>query len=836
MKDRHNMTLLPAARREVPWFGLWRLQTLVVCVVLIKFCFVNTAAIAQQPEMTDIELRDEVKRAIEDGVQSLQRSQEPNGSWKRTDRVGLDDWTIGLTAFSVMALINCDVDVNSPSVQNGLNYLRNLPPRSPTSVYETSLVIMALAAAEQYDKDLPQLRLLAQRLEETQEVSGYSSGLWGYDIKGLAGRNSPDRSNGQFAALALREAAYAGVEVSQTTWKRTHDHWVQGQNPDGGWGYKPNDDNSSTGSMTSAGLSTIAITRRMLEDDGDVDAQGRPDCCRPPEPDTVMQKGLAWMGREFTVLANPRESTGNWHYYYLYGVERAGRMSNVRFFGQKDWYRQGARFFVSEQEGSGKWLSRNTPERDASLNTAMALMFLSKGLSRVVVNKLDYNSPNGQTNDQGEWNRHPMDVISLVDLIDTLPGWAPRLTSQVVTLSRLRPETAVLDLNQSPVLFLSGRDAPQLTDEHIGWLRDYVDDGGFIFAVANCDGKNFDQGFRAIIRKMFPEGEASLQRLKSDHPVFRSEYLLNADSTEIWGVDFGCRTSIMYCPEDIACLWQKWKRHDPPNRSLDLKQRILRSTQIGINVIAYATNREPPEKLNEAMVARKNNADSIERGLLQIGKLRHNGGWDTAPRALGNLLTALNETVGVAASTRSYAIPVTLDELSRFPIVYMHGRNRFALQKAQVDALRDYLNRGGVLFADACCGSTSFDRDFRVLVKQIYPDQELTEIPAEHEIFSERIGHAIPQATRRRVTTGAQSSSLKVVKETGKPLLEGVEVDGRMAIIYSRFDISCALEHQASLACDGYLEEDAAKIAVNVILYSMLQDIRWRNMITEVPE
>ncbi|MFN9941624.1 MAG: DUF4159 domain-containing protein, partial [bacterium] len=84
---------------------------------------------------------------------------------------------------------------------------------------------------------------------------------------------------------------------------------------------------------------------------------------------------------------------------------------------------------------------------------------------------------------------------------------------------------------------------------------------------------------------------------------------------------------------------------------------------------------------------------------MQIAKLRHNGGWDTAPKALRNLLTSLNQTVGVAASTRPEAIPPTLEEMSRFPIVYMHGRYRFQFPGQQQDALRDYLSRGGVLFA-----------------------------------------------------------------------------------------------------------------------------------------
>ena len=57
------------------------------------------------------------------------------------------------------------------------------------------------------------------------------------------------------------------------------------------------------------------------------------------------------------------------------------------------------------------------------------------------------------------------------------------------------------------------------------------------------------------------------------------------------------------------------------------------------------------------------------------------------------------------------------------------------------------------------------------------------------------------------------------------PLLEGIKIDGRYAVIYSRYDISCALENQASLACDGYEEDDAMKLAVNIVMYAMLQDI-----------
>ena len=93
--------------------------------------------------------------------------------------------------------------------------------------------------------------------------------------------------------------------------------------------------------MTVAGLSTIAITTRMLQDDSDVGADGRPDCCSTPPPNLAMENGRKWMAENFSVTTNP--GFDNWYYYYLYGLERAGRMSGVRFFGNYDWYRRAHR-------------------------------------------------------------------------------------------------------------------------------------------------------------------------------------------------------------------------------------------------------------------------------------------------------------------------------------------------------------------------------------------------------------------------------------------------------------------------------------------------------------
>jgi len=50
-------------------------------------------------------------------------------------------------------------------------------------------------------------------------------------------------------------------------------------------------------------------------------------------------------------------------------------------------------------------------------------------------------------------------------------------------------------------------------------------------------------------------------------------------------------------------------------------------------------------------------------------------------------------------------------------------------------------------------------------------------------------------------------------------------------VIYSKYDISCALERQTSVACTGYVSEDAVRIGVNVVLHAMLKDVRYAEMV-----
>lgn len=100
--------------------------------------------------------------------------------------------------------------------------------------------------------------------------------------------------------------------------------------PGRGWGYSPG--SVSTGSMTTAGLAGLGVASFHLGE-------------RPAEVEMLLASGVDWLARNFVVDANPRNDS--WQYYYLYGLERAGRLLGKDFFGPYEWYRDRPRVGAS---------------------------------------------------------------------------------------------------------------------------------------------------------------------------------------------------------------------------------------------------------------------------------------------------------------------------------------------------------------------------------------------------------------------------------------------------------------------------------------------------------
>ena len=154
--------------------------------------------------------------------------------------------------------------------------------------------------------------------------------------------------------------------------------------------------------MTCAGISSLVICSDVLhEPDAKVTGDTIDGCYRARSEDRDnVAKGIDWLENHFTVAGNPSSMMGEnsrlWHYYYLYGLERAGRLSARRKIGEHDWYREGARFLVraiGTRTQDPCWQGSGFAESDhPDIATSLALLFLSKGRWPALMAKVQYGS------------------------------------------------------------------------------------------------------------------------------------------------------------------------------------------------------------------------------------------------------------------------------------------------------------------------------------------------------------------------------------------------------------------------------------------------------------
>ena len=347
------------------------------------------------------------------------------------------------------------------------------------------------------------------------------------------------------------------------------------------------------------------------------------------------------------------------------------------------------------------------------------------------------------------WNLHPNDVRNLTEFISGLPRWPKLLTYQEVDLEKVLAQGSVRDLLQAPILYLSGLDEPKFTDAQVQLLRSYVEQGGFIFAVNNCNGSGFDDGIRSLAARLYASGDAQLKRLPPEHPIYRAEY--SARSGRDRAVGGRLRLPDVVClfpagpflPVGQVVVQPVPKRHAAVQRAGAALDATWGSTwwptPPGANRTTSSTPRRRRRRQRNAGQDRTRSAASrqaaahgrLGRGAAGLAE-RAGGAQPDSPacwprRVSGTWCPAIENLSALSAG------------LSARPLEPSSSARRRSKSSASI------WTAGAVLFADACCGSPQFDQSFREMVRQLYPDKKLERIPITHELFSQGVGIRHPQ-------------------------------------------------------------------------------------------
>lgn len=189
-----------------------------------------------------------------------------------------------------------------------------------------------------------------------------------------------------------------------------------------------------------------------------------------------------------------------------------------------------------------------------------------------------------------------------------------------------------------------------------------------------------------------------------------------------------------------------------------------------------------------------------------MARLRYGGGgdWYTGPTMLPNLHRRLGRDLGIRTCPGEKTVSLQDAALFSHPILFMTGHGAVEFSREERRVLREYLERGGLLFADDNYGlAASFRREMAL----VFPGSPWRELPPSHPLFKSH--HRFPQGLP------------KVHVHDGKPPQAfGIARGGRLVVLFTyQSDLGNGWEDAEVHGDPPAVREAALKMGVNVIAW-----------------
>lgn len=184
--------------------------------------------------------------------------------------------------------------------------------------------------------------------------------------------------------------------------------------------------------------------------------------------------------------------------------------------------------------------------------------------------------------------------------------------------------------------------------------------------------------------------------------------------------------------------------------------------------------------------------------------------WTTDPGDIKTIVRLTNSALGI----RYRPIQTTFERFSynpaEIPILYLTGHEAFSLDDEKRQQVIQYLNDGGTLLGDACCGSDEFFSAFVSETKQMFPNKPLRLLEPDHPIY----------AAHYRIETVEAIEEGKSVGQVRPPIL-GINIGCRTAVLAWPYDLSCGWDGHTHEHGKRIAIKDARRLGVNIMVYCL---------------
>ena len=632
----------------------------------------------------------------------------------------------------------------------------------------------------------------------------FSSALNGMGNFGDGWTGSPpagpgDNANGQYGVLGLWCLQDSGANVKSDVWDKIDKYWRSAQEKTDGNGaagyavssfapdkagvapaHAPGANKFYTrvsGPMTAGGVATLALTERYL----------RGSKMGDPKPDNMsveLRKSIRWLDENFD--PEDRDEASD-RYYYYWVIQRIGNCTGYRFLNGHDWYIDITSRILKEQLPDGTFQGDKGP----LLSTGFALLYLSKCFDPMAVGKIRLRTENkdGKIGDFGAWNNRPHDIWNFADFASD--EYEVSTSWQIMELTQ-----PVAQLMETPILYLATDQSFSVNEREVNNLREYLQAGGLL--VTNADDPNgvAIKSIKSLANRIF-EREIEFDRIDKDHPFYTVHQKL-PPGIGMQVVSNGIRPMMVHFTKDIG-------------RGLQLNDMRQRDSFSALsNIYLYVTGMNPRRtrlESNYIPILEGAGAPAGGRGGLKVARIKYTGRYDPEPLALKQMDAFLSRTAGLNLDSEV----VSTDKLSDHKMAFLTTTGSGDLSDKEAMEIRAWVEAGGTLFIDAAGGGPRAAEKAQAMFRKLVPNVISIPMDRDNPILS---GQGLRSGfDNRRVQY--RWFALRAMGPIATPRVQGVELGGRTAIIYSAEDITCGMAGLDHWGIFGYKPQFARQLVAN---------------------
>ena len=207
----------------------------------------------------------------------------------------------------------------------------------------------------------------------------------------------------------------------------------------------------------------------------------------------------------------------------------------------------------------------------------------------------------------------------------------------------------------------------------------------------------------------------------------------------------------------------------------------------------------------------------------------NNPDWDFGPGGDKNFLEQLSHVLRVKVKLQpnvrdespSNGLPEhfnalvnlsSVEEMRRFPILFMMGTGSFRIGQTQRDHLKEYLCGGGFLLMDECASPRRADEFYQssyLSLVEMFGQESVRPIPEDHEVYRTVYNVSEPDFRRWKRSGGASPGNT------------GVLLGDRLAVFLCDADIHCGWLDPRDSWGKRANNEESTKTGINIVAYAM---------------